>query len=451
MNADGIKVTWMELLKRSVNAWTADKALRLSAALAYYAVFSIAPLLVITIAAAGMVLGDDAVAGRVHAQMTMYIGSPAAAALQSMVESASKPADSIMATITGFVALLLGASGVFAALKDALNTIWEVKPKAGTGIMAFAREKFLNFGMVLVIGFLLLVSLLLSTAIASLHDQLSVLVRLPAFVWTGLSSLLSMAVATTLFAWIFKVLPDVSTRWKDVWVGAFITAILFEVGKTGLGWYLGRESTASAYGAAGSVVLLLLWVYYASCILLFGAEFTQEYAHSRGRILVPASGQEWATAGDRAKEGMDHQDDADAAEHAKPQSGAAKVTQHAFGSPLLAPLLKYIEGRGLLLSLEAKEAFKQVLGLLALVLVGAVVVFTAWLLLANALVEGIVQLTQWSRLQGSLAAGGLHVLIALLLGLWIWRNLAGARWFADTLNEFRKDRTWLRGHHQQKR
>ncbi len=336
MSATTINVTWMDLLKRSADAWMADKALRLSAALAYYSVFSIAPLLVITIAVAGMVLGDDAVAGRVHEQMRVHIGSPAAAALQSMVESAARPADSLVASITGFVALLLGASGVFAGLKDALNTIWEVKPKEGTGIMAFAREKFLNFGMVLVIGFLLLVSLLLSTAIASLHDRLEVLVKLPAFVWTGVSSLFSMAVATTLFAWIFKVLPDVSTRWRDVWIGAFITAILFEIGKTGLGWYLGRESTANAYGAAGSVVLLLLWVYYASCILLFGAEFTRQHARARGRILVPEGGQQWATAGDRAREGLDHHGDAVASDHAMPQAGAAASTP-ASGVPLLGP------------------------------------------------------------------------------------------------------------------
>ncbi|HEY1048754.1 MAG TPA: YihY/virulence factor BrkB family protein [Prosthecobacter sp.] len=337
MNADATNVTWMELLKRSVNAWMADKALRLSAALAYYSVFSIAPLLVLCIAAAGMVLGDDAVAGRVHAQMKIYIGSPAAAALESMVKSAARPTESMVATFTGFAALLLGASGVFGALKDALNTIWEVKPKDSTGVMAFAREKFLNFGMVLVIGFLLLVSLVLSTAIASLHEDLEVLVQLPPILWTGVSSVLSMAMATTLFAWIFKVLPDVSTRWKDVWVGAFITAMLFEVGKAGLSWYLGRESTVNAYGAAGSVVLLLLWVYYASCILLFGAEFTKEYAHSRGRILVPEGGQEWATAGDRAKEGLDQQAGAEAAQHAMPKAGAASVKPPP-GLPLSAPL-----------------------------------------------------------------------------------------------------------------
>lgn len=451
MNADATKVTWMELLKRTVNSWMADKALRLSAALSYYSVFSIAPLLVISIAVAGMVLQDDAVAGRVHAQMKVYIGSPAAAALESMVKSAAKPTESVTATITGFVVLMLGASGVFAGLKDALNTIWEVKPKEGTGIMAFAREKFLNFGMVLVIGFLLLVSLLLSTAIASLHDQVEVLVQLPAFVWTGVSSLLSMAVAATLFAWIFKVLPDVSTRWKDVWIGAFITAILFEVGKTALSWYLGRESTANAYGAAGSVVLLLLWVYYASCILLFGAEFTREYARSRGRILVPEGGQEWATAGDRAKEGLDHQTGAAVADHAMPQAGAATISDHPLGSPLFAPLLKYIEGRGLLLSLEAKEALRQVISLLALLLAGAVIVFTGWLLLVNVLVEWLVQLTGWSHLQSSLAVGGGHVLIAVVLGLVMWSSLSGARWFADTLNEFRKDRLWLQGHHQKKR
>lgn len=451
MKADATNVTWMDLIKRTMNAWMADKALRLSAALAYYSVFSIAPLLVICIAAAGMVLGDDAVAGRVHDQMRTYIGSPAAAALESMVKSAARPADSVTATITGFVVLLLGASGVFGALKDALNTIWEVKPKEGTGILAFAQEKFLNFGMVLVIGFLLLVSLLLSTAIASLHDQMEVLVQLPAMVWTAVSALVSVAVATTLFAWIFKVLPDVSTRWRDVWVGAFLTAVLFEIGKTGLSWYLGRESTANAYGAAGSVVLLLLWVYYASCILLFGAEFTQEYARAHGRLLVPEGGQEWATAGDRANEGLDQQPGAEATRHAMPQVGAARVQDHPLGSPLLAPLLKYIEGRGLLLSIEAKEAFRQMISLLALLLAGAVIVFTGWLLLVNALVEWLVQLTGWNHLQSSLAVGGGHVLIAVVLGLVMWTSLSGARWFADTLNEFRKDRSWLQGHHQKKR
>ncbi len=305
MNANAPNVSWIALLKRAAAAWTADKALRLSAALAYYSVFSIAPLLVITIAVAGLLFGDAAIAGDLHAQLRSYIGSPAAKALQSMVESAAKPAEGLAATITGFVVLMLGASGVFGALKDALNTIWKVKSKGGSGIRGLAHEKFLNFGMVLVIGFLLLISLVLSTAIASLHDRLEAYLVLPAFVWTAVTSLVSMLVATTLFAWIFKVLPDVRMRWRDVWLGALLTAVLFELGKTGLGWYLGRESTANAYGAAGSVVLLLLWIYYASCILLFGAELTQVYARASGRHVVPAPGSEWATIEDRQREGMD--------------------------------------------------------------------------------------------------------------------------------------------------
>lgn len=334
MNGAAITMNWTDLLKRSVDAWIADKALRLSAALAYYAVFSIAPLLVITIAVAGMVLGDEAVAGQLKAEMKTYIGAPAAGALQSMVESASKPADSITATITGFVVLLLGASGVFGALKDALNTIWEVKEREDFDFRAFAREKVLNFGMVLVIGFLLLVSLLLSTAISSLNHRLETVVSLPPMVWTVVTFFVSMAVATTLFAWIFKVLPDVRTRWKDVWTGAVITALLFEIGKTALSWYLGRESTANAYGAAGSVVLLLLWVYYASCILLFGAEFTQVYAHARGRLIGPAINAEWVGTDERLNQGMDEQGAGGKEPHAAPLRGSLPAAQ-PFASPLL--------------------------------------------------------------------------------------------------------------------
>lgn len=443
MNENTINTSWIGLLKRTANDWMADKALRLSAALAYYSVFSIAPLLVITIGIAGLVLGDDAVAGRLHSQMQSYIGSRAAEALQSMVESASRPAEGVTATVTGFVVLLVGASGVFGALKDALNTIWDVKAKEGTGIFAFAREKFLNFGMVLVIGFLLLVSLLLSTLIAGVHERLGDVLVLPAFVWTLITFAVSLAIETTLFAWIFKVLPDVRTQWRDVWIGAVLTAVLFEVGKTGLSWYLGRESTANAYGAAGSVVLLLLWVYYASCILLFGAEFTQIHARSRGRLMVPAKGAEWATAEDRKAEGMDQQ--GAAKPHAMPQAGPPAAS-HSFASPLLVPVMKYLEGRGMLLSLEAKEALRQVLGLLVLLLVLGVTLFAGWLLLAGALVEWIVEWTGWTRLQATLAAGGLHVVVAALAGLGMWRRITMARWFADTLNEFRKDRSWLRGH-----
>lgn len=176
----------------------------------------------------------------------------------------------------------MGASGVLGQLKDALNTIWDVEIKKGAGWGFFIRSSFLNFGMVLVIGLLLLVSLLASSFLATLSKRMENVMELPAWVWTILTSVISLAMATTLFAFLFKFLPDVRIRWRDVWIGSLMTAVLFELGKFALAWYLGRESTADAYGSAGSVVLLLLWVYYASCILLFGAEFTQAYACGGG-------------------------------------------------------------------------------------------------------------------------------------------------------------------------
>ncbi|RYD76898.1 MAG: YihY/virulence factor BrkB family protein, partial [Verrucomicrobiaceae bacterium] len=263
MNLDAIVTNrWINMIRRAFADWMEDKALRLSAALAYYSIFSIAPLLVITIGIAGLVFDHEAVSGQLYGDLRGYVGAQSAEALQSMVESASKPAQSTVAAVVGFVTMLFGASGVFGQLKDALNTIWEVEPKPGTGVMSFIREKILNFGMVLVIGFLLLVSLGMSAGIAGLNHRLGELLSLPTFVWGVIAFLISLGIVSTLFAMIFKVMPDVKVGWRDVWIGAVITAVLFEIGKTGLAWYLGREGTASAYGAAGSVVLLLLWVYY---------------------------------------------------------------------------------------------------------------------------------------------------------------------------------------------
>lgn len=292
------------LLKETTSSWMEDNALRLSAALAYYSVFSIAPLLIIAISVAGLALGEEAVRGQLDNQLARYIGSEAAVAVQSMVESASKPAESWLGAIIGFATLLLGASGVFGQLKDALNTIWEVKVKKGAGVAGFVRDRLLNFGMVLVIGFLLMVSLMMSTALAALSESLEARAGMSVFVSTVLGMLVSFTVVTLLFAFIFKVLPDARIEWRDVWTGAVVTALLFEVGKFGLGYYLGRESTASSYGAAGSVVLLLLWVYYASCILLFGAEFTQVHARDTGHQILPATGAVPVTAEARAQQGL---------------------------------------------------------------------------------------------------------------------------------------------------
>jgi membrane protein len=260
--------------------WNEAKALRLAAALSYYSVFSIAPLLVIAVGVAGLVLGAEAVQGQLEGQLRSVLGERAAEAVQSLVQSSSKPSQGWLAAVTGTGALVFGASAFFVQLKDALNTIWEVPTKSGEGVMGLIKDRLVNFGMVLVIGFFLLVSLVLSTVIAALNKYLGDILGIPGEVWAVAAFLVSMAMVTGLFALIFKILPDAKIRWRDVWIGALLTAVLFEIGKFGLSLYLGRESTASSYGAAASVVLLLLWLYYASCILLFGAEFTRVYSQS---------------------------------------------------------------------------------------------------------------------------------------------------------------------------
>lgn len=293
-----------KLLKATFDAWTEDNALRLSAALAYYSIFSIAPLLIIAISVAGLALGEEAVRGQLEDQLQEYVGPQAAASVQSMIQSAARPADGWIGATVGFAVLLLGASGVFAQLKDALNTVWEVKVKAKKGVVGFVRERLVNFSMVLVIGFLLLTSLLLTTALAALNGYVEQFLGMPEFLGTLLGSVVSLGVVTILFAFIFKVLPDARVEWRHVWIGAAVTAFLFELGKFGLSFYLGRESTASSFGAAGSVVLLLLWVYYASCILLFGAEFTCVYARATGHEILPIAGAVPVTAESRAQQGL---------------------------------------------------------------------------------------------------------------------------------------------------
>jgi membrane protein len=283
-------VSALSLLKDTFNDWMQDKALRLSAALAYYSVFSIAPLVVIAIGIAGMVLGEESARGQVVETLKATVSPRAAQGVEELVKSVAKPGHGLMATVVGFATLMIGAGGVFGQLKDALNSIWEVKSITGAGIAGFFRERLLSFGMVLVIGFLLLVSLLATTAIASLSQFLVAAVGMPSFVWSTLNFIVSLVLETLLFAMIYKVLPDAKVEWRSVWVGAGVTAVLFELGKFGLSYYLGRESMASGFGAAGSIVLLLLWVYYASCILFFGAEFTQVYARAAGHGIAPTEG-----------------------------------------------------------------------------------------------------------------------------------------------------------------
>jgi membrane protein len=275
------------LLASAAAGWSADNALRLSAALAYYSVFSLAPLLVIAISVVGLVFGEAAARGDIADQMKQLAGDRAAEAIQMLVLGTRHKSASVSATVIGLVILLFGASGAFSELKDALNTIWGVAIKPGRPLVTIIRERFISFTMVLGVGFLLLVSLVLSATLTALGATMRNLLALPGAVWQSADILVSFAVVTMLFAMIFKFLPNVMLRLRDVWIGAGCTAFLFTLGKFLIGLYLGTSGVTSYYGAAGSVVVILLWVYYSACILFFGAEFTKAYASKYGSGVIP--------------------------------------------------------------------------------------------------------------------------------------------------------------------
>jgi len=278
------------LLKATAFEWLDDQAPTLGAALAYYTVFSLAPLLIISIALAGLVFGAEAAQGQIFDQLRGLLGDASGKAMQEIVQSASaEPKAGVVATVIGFVTLLFGASGVFGQLQASLNIIWGVQPKPGRGILGIIRDRSLSFGFILVVGFLLLVSLLLTAGIAFVGKQFGAMVPGMEALIQILNSILSLAVITLLFGMMFKILPDANIAWRDVWIGAFITALLFTLGKFALGFYLGRSGVASSYGAAGSLIVLLLWVYYSSQVVFFGAEFTQVYANRFGSHVTPSS------------------------------------------------------------------------------------------------------------------------------------------------------------------
>lgn len=274
---------FIPLLKETFKEFGEDKAPRLGAALAYYTIFSIGPLLLIAVAMAGLFFGQEAAQGKISAELGKIFGSQMAKSLEQMIQAAAKPKSGTVATIIGVITLMLGASGVFGQLKDALNTIWNVEKKKAAGIMGFVKERFLSMAMVLGIGFLLLVTLVLDTAVSAMGGYVSQYIGGEA-VAHALSLALSFAVAVVLFAAIFRILPDLKIAWRDVWLGAVITGVLFVVGKWGLGVYLGKAAPGSAYGAAGSLVILLIWVYWSAQILFLGAEFTQVYARTFGSL-----------------------------------------------------------------------------------------------------------------------------------------------------------------------
>jgi membrane protein len=294
----------IHLLKDTFHEWNEDKAPRLGAALAYYSVFSIGPLLVIAIAVAGLIFGREAAQGEVVDEIKGTVGEPVARALQQMLANASDPGWGTAAALLGIITLLFGASGVFGQLQDALNTIWKVEPKPGRGIWGIVQDRFLSLTMVLGTGFLLLVSLVITAALSALNTSLSSSLPGGAYLWQPINLIVSYGVVTLLFAMIYRFLPDAQVAWRDVWIGAGITAVLFTVGKFLLGWYLGQGSVTSAYGAAGSLVVILLWVYYSSQILLFGAEFTRVYAEQYGSGVQPTPNAVPVDEEARARQGM---------------------------------------------------------------------------------------------------------------------------------------------------
>jgi membrane protein len=279
----------VELFKQTAQDWSDDNAARLAASLSFYAAISIAPMLLVIIAIVGFVFGEDAAQGAIMGQLEGILGPESAATVQSMVEGAARPRSGVLATLIGVVVLLFGASGVFGELQSAMNVIWEVKPKPGRGIFQFFRERFLSLTMVFGSAFLLMVSLVISAVLTALGSI--VIGRIPGapLLWFLLGHVVPFLVITLLFAMIFKVLPDVKIRYRDVWIGALFTSAMFLLGKLLVGMYIARANVATTYGAAGSVVVMLLWIYYSSQIFFFGAEFTQTFARLHGSRLVPTA------------------------------------------------------------------------------------------------------------------------------------------------------------------
>ena len=297
-----------ELVKKSVISWSDDYAPSMGAALAYYTVFSIAPLLLIVIAIAGFIYGEDAARGAIFNQISGLIGAEGASAVQSLLKSVNKPSESIVATIVGLITLLLGATTVFGELQDALNRIWRAPALTETGgVWGLLRRRLLAFGMILTIGFLLIVSLLLSAATAAVSSWMG-----SGFVgWEALLHLINFAISfgvtTVLFAMIYKIMPRVNIAWRDVWLGAAVTALLFSIGKFLIGLYIGKTSVASGFGAAGSFAVLLVWVYYSTQVFLMGAEFTWVYANTYGSRRGKDKAAEAApVVPGRSAEGGDH-------------------------------------------------------------------------------------------------------------------------------------------------
>lgn len=278
------------LLYKSFNAFLDDNALKMSASLAYYTIFAIAPLLLVIVSLAGIIYGQDAAQGKIFAELNKFVGSGAANQIQEIIKNISKSQDTVFAIIAGSITLFIGTTGVFIEIQDSINQIWRVKAKPKKGWLKLITNRVLSFSMVIGLGFLLIVSLVINGVILALSEKIQIYFPdLTILVINIFNLILTFIVISALFGIIFKFLPDVLIDWKDVRMGAFFTAILFMVGKFLIGLYIEKVGPGSAYGAAGSLIVILIWVYYTSAILFFGAEFTQVYSDRYGGKIKPAT------------------------------------------------------------------------------------------------------------------------------------------------------------------
>ena len=271
---NSLLATQWHILKRAAIKWWNDNALRLSASLSYYTLFSLAPMLIIVIAVAGMIFGQVAVEGRVMDEIKGLLGADSAQAIQSMIQQARKSETDTTATSFGLIVIVVLSTGVFVELQDALNLIWRIPPPETTSFWRILKGRVFSLCLVIGIGFLMIVSLTLSAAVAALGRFFTTLLPGPEFLMHLVSAAVSLVIFTALFGMMFKILPDAHIAWRDVWIGALVTAVLFTIGKIGIGLYLGKTGIASTYGAAAALAVILLWVYYSALILFFGAEYT---------------------------------------------------------------------------------------------------------------------------------------------------------------------------------
>jgi len=319
-----LKKNW-ELVKSAASSWIDDYAPSMGAALAYYTVFSIAPLLLIVISIAGLVFGEEAARGEIVSQLQGLMGADAAKAVEGLLESVNKPGKGIFATLFGIIVLLIGATTVFGELQDALDRIWRAPARQGSGLWNLLRARILSFGMILGVGFMLIASLVVSAGLSALGRWWAPLFGGWEFLLQFVNLAVSFALVTAIFAMIYKIMPRVKIEWHDVWIGAAVTSLLFTIGKFLVGLYLGKSDVVAGFGAAGSLAVLLLWVYYSAQIFLLGAEFTWVYAHRYG-----------------SRQGQDMPETAKAVaiEHKDKAAAAAPVAKPApHGASMVAPLL----------------------------------------------------------------------------------------------------------------